>query len=254
MARCDFVAVDRPIRTDPDVAPSAGFDRAADVAFDLQLDHGRCVGVRIPGSDAALDGLIASHLAPGEQARAAGLPRPRRRTWAGGRAAMHEALARLGHPRADVGTDDRGAPVLPSGILGSITHKEALAAALVTDATAGGRDARVGVDLELDVVRSQDIASRVLTAGELEAIAPLDATERAREVLLRFSAKEAVYKALDPYVRRYVGFLEVEVSPREDGTAVVRPLLPDGEGPFAFEVRWRRFDGIVLTTARVERR
>jgi 4'-phosphopantetheinyl transferase EntD len=80
------------------------------------------------------------------------------------------------------------------------------------------------------------------------------ADARAREVLLRFSAKEAIYKALDPFVRRYVGFLEVEVTPRPDGTADVRSQLPeasDGARAFAIDVRWQRFAGLVLTTARV---
>jgi 4'-phosphopantetheinyl transferase EntD len=93
-----------------------------------------------------------------------------------------------------------------------------------------------------------------LTGRELAEIAHLSGEERGREVLLRFSAKEAVYKAIDPFVRRYVGFLEVEVSPRPDGSAAFASLLPIGEGPFVVDVRWRRFDGVVLTTARVERR
>jgi 4'-phosphopantetheinyl transferase EntD len=227
---------------------------AVDVAFDLTLEFGpgagRCIGVHIPSTDAALDELIA-HLAPMEQEKAAGLPRPRRRTWAGGRAAMHEALARLGHALEEVGSDDRGAPKMPSGVLGSITHKDELAAALVVGAARGAARGTVGVDLEMDVVREHDIAARVLTPAELEEIAHLDAPSRAREVLLRFSAKEAVYKAIDPYLRRYVGFLEVEVSPRPDGSAEVRQHLRDGEGPFHLEVTWRRFDGIVLTAARV---
>ncbi len=217
------------------------------IAFDLVLEHGTCVGVRIPSDEAALDAL-AGVLSPAERARAAGLAGPRRRTWVGGRAAMREALARLGLEAVAVPTDDRGAPVLPGGVVGSITHKEGLAAALV----APGSRARIGVDLELEVARTLDIAPRILTPGELAEIAPLDANDRAREVLLRFSAKEAVYKALDPFVRRYVGFGEVAVSPRADGTALVVPGLRAQEGPFAIDVRWRRFDGIVLTTARVE--
>jgi enterobactin synthetase component D len=220
-----------------------------DIAFDLALEHGRCVGVRIPAGDAALDALAEGALSPEERSRAAGMPGPRRRTWVGGRAAMREALARLGLVPAAVPSDDRGAPVLPAGVSGSVTHKEGLAAALVAREPL----ARVGVDLELDIVRSQDIATRVLTAGEIAEIAHLDTNDRAREVLLRFSAKEAVYKALDPFVRRYVGFREVAVSPREDGTALVTPGLPANEGAFVIEVRWRRFDGIVLTTARVTR-
>ena len=221
----------------------------ADIAFDLALEHGRCVGVRTPAVDADLDALAAAALSPEEQARAQGMPRPRRRTWVGGRAAMHEALLRLGAAAGSVPSDDRGAPILPAGIVGSVTHKEGLAAALVVRE----QRARVGVDLELDVARSQDIASRVLTPGEIAEIAHLEASARAREVLLRFSAKEAVYKALDPFVRRYVGFGEVAVSPRDDGTALVTASLPDSDGRFVIEVRWRRFDGIVLTTARVTR-
>src|ERR1019366_6126435 len=104
-----------------------------------------------------------------------------------------------------------------------------------------------------DVARPLDIASRVLRDAELDELDGLDAAERAREVLLRFSAKEAIYKALDPFVRRYVEFKEMSVSPRPGGTALVTPYLRDGEGPFVIEVRWRRVDGIVLTTARTER-
>jgi len=219
---------------------------AVDVAFDLTLDHGRCIGVRIPPGGPNLDALVETELAPEEQTKAIGYPIPRRRTWAGGRAAMREALRRAGLPPAAISTDDRGAPVLPQGVTGSITHKESLAAALI----AFDPRARIGVDLELDVPRSQDLSSRVLAEDEAAELAHLDAAARAREVLLRFSAKEAIYKAIDPFVRRYVGFEEVSVSLREDGTALVTPRLLPTEGPFAIEVRWRRFDGIILTTAR----
>jgi enterobactin synthetase component D len=221
----------------------------AEIAFDLTLPHGRCLAVRIPGAGPALDDLIATALAPAEQARAASFPVPRRRTFTGGRAAARELLQRMHFPQVAVASDDRGAPVFPPGVAGSITHKEGLAAALVGHEST----ARLGVDLEPDVAHSQDISSRVLTAAELAELAALDPLARAREVLLRFSAKEAVYKALDPYVRRYVGFLEIAVSPRQDGTALVTSHLPETEGPFVIDVRWQRFEGIVLTTARVTR-
>jgi enterobactin synthetase component D len=219
------------------------------IAFDLVLEHGRCVGVTLPETPEAIDAL-AETLAPAERARAFELPPgPRRRSWTGGRAAMREALARSGLVAAGVPADDRGAPVLPSGVAGSITHKERIAAAIV----AFEARARVGVDVEMDVARSHDIAPRVLRDAERDELAALDADARAREVLLRFSAKEAIYKALDPFVRRYVGFDEVSVSPRDGGGAVVASYLREGEGPFVIGVRWRRFDGIVLTTARIER-
>jgi 4'-phosphopantetheinyl transferase EntD len=138
--------------------------------------------------------------------------------------------------------------MLPPGIAGSISHKETLAAGLV----AHEPRARIGVDLELDVERSTDVSSRVLADDELSELADLEKRVRAREVLVRFSAKEAIYKALDPFVHRYVGFKEVSVSTRGDGSARVVWRLHDGEGPFAIDVHWKRFEGIVLSTARVE--
>jgi enterobactin synthetase component D len=216
-----------------------------DVAFDFALEHGRCFGVRMPAADEAVTALAEAALAPGECAFAAGLPPLRRRTWVGGRVALRQALARAGMEAPAVLADDRGAPALPAGVAGSITHKEGLAAALV-DRQAS---ARLGVDLELDVVRTQDISRRVLAQDELSEVAGLDAEALGREVLLRFSAKEAIYKAIDPFVRRYVGFTEVSVSPHADGRAEVRARLRPGEGPFVIEVRWLRFEGVVLTTA-----
>lgn len=42
--------------------------------------------------------------------------------------------------------------------------------------------------------------------------------------MLRFSMKEAVYKALNPILERYISFLEVEVQPNIDGSADIRVL------------------------------
>ncbi len=222
---------------------------APEVVFDAALDHGRCVAVRIPADDASLASLAEAVLLPEERAAASRLVARRRRSWVGGRAALRAALARAGIEAGPVLTGERGAPILPAHVAASITHKDDVAAALV--AAADGRC--VGVDVEADVVRATDIASKVLASGEQAELAALPPAERAREVLLRFSAKEAVYKALDPFVRRYVGFHEVSVVPRPGGDAAVTAHLPPGEGPFAIEVRWRRFEGLILTTARVGR-
>jgi len=156
-------------------------------------------------------------------------------------------LTRAGFDAPPVLPDARGAPLLPSGIVGSVSHKEALAVALVAHGPA-----RIGVDVELDGVLRQDISSHVLTEAEVTELAPLVGLSRAREVVLRFSAKEAIYKALDPYVRRFVAFKEVAVRPLSDGRAAVQAHLPSTEGPFAIEVRWLRWEAFVLTTARVE--
>jgi len=218
-----------------------------DALFDLALDHGRCLGIAIPEAGAALDAMAEAALVPEEREAAAALNPVRRRSWVAGRAALRGALARIGKTAPAILGDERGAPRLPDGLTGSISHKESVAVALV----AVEAEARVGVDVELDVARARDIAEKVLRAEELGALAGMSAEEKARAVLLRFSAKEAVYKALDPFVKRYVGFTEIALTMREDGTGEVTPHLKDGEGPFAFSVRWMRREGLLITTARV---
>ncbi len=225
--------------------------------FDLALAHGRCVGVRIPPGSAELDALADSALLAEERAFAGTLAGGRRRSWIGGRVALRQALAAAGLACGEpVFADDRGAPLLPAGLLGSISHKDEVAVALVAPADGGGRTqgggrARIGVDVEVEARRTHDIARRVLTESEVLEIAGLDDVSREREVLVRFSAKEAVYKAIDPFVRRYVGFEEVAVTPLPGGEARVTAALRGGEGPFAIAVSWQRVVGVVITTARV---
>jgi enterobactin synthetase component D len=218
-----------------------------DIAFDFRLEHGRCVGVRLPEGDAGVNALAEQALSPEERTFASKFVALRRRSWVGGRVAMRQALLLAGIDAPAVLPDARGAPVLPAGIVGSVSHKDALAVALVARSTA-----RVGVDVELDADLRQDISSRVLTEAEVAELAAMTDAARAREVVLRFSAKEAIYKAVDPFVRRFVGFKEVSVRPLSDGTAEVRSHLPSSEGPFVIEVRWLPWEGFVLTTARVE--
>ncbi len=98
-----------------------------------------------------------------------------------------------------------------------------------------------------------DIASRVLTSDELAAIPP-SGLERAAAVLLRFSAKEAIYKALDPWVHRFVAFHEASVSHAPDGALSGRLALAGGEGPFSLELHQAPVAGeagLILVAARV---
>lgn len=196
----------------------------------LALDHGACVVVELADLDAALAGLAAD-----EQRRAAALPDLRRRAFVAGRTALHLALGEA----AAIPSDDRGAPVLPAGWVGSVSHKGARAAALV--APAG--DGFVGIDLERAAPPRGDIARRILTAREQAALA-----DRGRAVTRSFAIKEAIYKAIDPYERRYVGFLEVELAFAGDAVTVTTPL------PYAIEATWREHAGHWLATARARRR
>jgi len=100
----------------------------------------------------------AGALHAGERAHFATLAPARQREFVAGRGALREALGQ------DVAIlpDDRGAPILPAGWVGSISHKGALAAALV--ARADG--ARIGVDLEVAAPSRMPIERRVLGARD----------------------------------------------------------------------------------------
>ncbi|MEZ4241894.1 MAG: 4'-phosphopantetheinyl transferase superfamily protein, partial [Myxococcota bacterium] len=86
---------------------------------------------------------------------------------------------------------------------------------------------------------------------ELEAIADLDDGRRWIALLVRFSIKESIYKALDPYVSRYVGFHEAQVDPDLQGAARVELFLTQGEGPFTVEARYEWLHGRLVTSARI---
>ncbi len=142
------------------------------------------------------------------------------------------AALRAAGIEAEVPRDDRGAPVMPAGWLGSLSHKRAHAAALVAPDDRSG--ARIGVDLEDARAPRQPIERRILTPRELAAIADR------RDITRAFAIKEAIYKAIDPFVRRYVGFLEVELVEGRVITAL----------PFAIDTWSCEQDGYFIATAR----
>ena len=192
------------------------------------------------------DAVIGT-LPDAERLRASALPTPRRRELVAGRAALRIALAEVADAETAlvaITSDDRGAPVLPAGWVGSISHKGARAAAIV----ARDAGARIGIDLEIAAPPRLDIGPRVLTAREHASLAPLRPDAYGRAVTLRFAIKEAIYKAIDPFVRRYVGFTEVELDVRDDGSCAVT-VLDRGRLPMAIAATWREVDGYWLATA-----
>lgn len=187
--------------------------------------HGLCACVDVHAVAAA---STETELPAAERQRAAALSGARRREFVAGRMAMHQLVG----GGTSVATDDRGAPVLPLGLTGSISHKATRAVAIVAPADLG----YVGIDLERAAPPRGDIGGRILTAREPAVTGKL---------LTRiFAIKEAIYKAIDPIVRRYVGFQEVEII-GEMAKAVDRATLP-----VALEYWCVERDGYWLATAR----
>jgi phosphopantetheine--protein transferase-like protein len=195
----------------PDVPDHATWDQL----LDEQVQHGQ--------------------LHPLEAALARTLPGPRRATFVAGRTAIRTAMASLREVPSPGDTPilrtPRGAPLLPGAVTGSVTHKRTLAMAAV--APRGGTLQHIGLDLEArptahDLERPS-IARRILTAAELSWLEQFehDALHQREQLLVHFALKEAVYKAIDPFVERYVRFTEVDLDLTHADDVRVTLHLPD---------------------------
>lgn len=217
------------------------------IAFHLATPHGVATGVHLPDGPDPVSTEVLSALHPDEALHAVELKGYRQPQFVGGRLALREARRQLGLPLGPILPDDRGAPAMPDGFTASISHKRTLAVAMV----ARDHDGTLGIDLEERAPSRLRIAERILRPEELAAIAELGETERWHALLLRFSLKESIYKALDPWVRRYVGFHEALVDVGRDGEADVTLELKGGEGPFQVDARYHWLPSRVLTSVRI---
>jgi 4'-phosphopantetheinyl transferase EntD len=202
--------------------------------------------VNLPGTPDPVPDSALAGLSEDERAHARSLTGYRQPAFVGGRLAARAAAAQLGLGLSSVLPDAEGMPVWPGGLIGSVSHKDDLAVALV----ARDRGATVGVDLEDPKPARPAIGRRVLRPEEIAALA--EDSERAWiGTLIRFSLKEAFYKAVFPWVRRYVGFDEALVEIGPHGDAVVRPMLSKGEGPFRVDAGYAWVQGRLVACARV---
>ena len=131
----------------------------------------------------------------------------RRRSFALGRAAAREALSQLDCTAGAIGKGPGGEPLWPEGFVGTISHSGDLAVAVV------GRRADydgLGVDVEQ---RSPGLSARgarlVCTPAEFDWV---DQDPSSTRRTLLFSAKEAIFKALYPIERIWLGFGDAELT------------------------------------------
>ena len=126
-----------------------------------------------------------------------------------GRAAAHQALERVGFDSSfAVLSGSRGEPLWPSGAVGSISHCDYFAAALVgrTDSVRG-----IGIDLQtLNRSVSENVGRRICLASEM-AWCNEDLLDFSRRLLRIFSVKETLFKALYPLCKTVFYFHDAEV-------------------------------------------
>lgn len=182
--------------------------------------------------------LIASHfdhrpLSDAEFARY-GVPLPsniqraahkRRAEFLAGRLCAQQALLMLNGTVGIPAIRQDRAPQWPQGCIGSITHSDRWAAALVAQYD---KYIALGLDIErcLSISDSRKLADGILTAGEHSRWAQLPSEQFSLMVTLTFSLKESLFKALYPLVGKRFYFEHAELVDwnMTTGTARLRLL------------------------------
>jgi 4'-phosphopantetheinyl transferase EntD len=195
----------------------------------------------------------ATDLHPEERLLVARAADRRRNEFAAGRRCARALLAQLGHSGMPLLRNDDRAPCWPAGVVGSISHSDALCVVAVARRAT---HASLGVDVEPDAPLEPRIWRRVCTPAEIERlVGAAPAAERGQLARLVFSAKEATYKSVYPLLGRVFGFQDVELSvdfarrrftPRL--AATIAAQLPPGVAP---EGRFARRGGFLFAAATV---
>jgi 4'-phosphopantetheinyl transferase EntD len=192
--------------------------------------------------------LDADLFAEEEQAVARAVEK-RRREFVTGRACARRALERLGVGPVAIPNGERGEPLWPSGVVGSITHCSGYRGSAVAKAD---EVLSVGIDAEVHEPLPDGILESVAFGRELAEVAQANGGVCLDRVL--FSAKEAVYKAWFPLARRWLGFEDVELTiDVRAGRFRARLLVPGpvvgGTRLTEFRGRWTVEDGIVAAAS-----
>ncbi|NDJ58135.1 4'-phosphopantetheinyl transferase superfamily protein [Enterobacteriaceae bacterium 4M9] len=147
----------------------------------------------------------------------------------------------------------QGAPRWPGRVFGSISHAENQALAVAVCDTAAWR---IGVDTELfDRQTMLETASEVTDADE-RALLEQYMQDIAPGILLAFSAKESLYKALWPEVQAFFGFDAASLVAVGDGVFTLelnQTLAPALQAGQRFGGCWQ-YDAPFITTLISERR
>jgi 4'-phosphopantetheinyl transferase EntD len=174
----------------------------------------------------------------------------RRQEFTTGRACAREALKRLGLPAGPILSGERGEPLWPDEVVGSITHCDGYRAAAVARAA---DLLSIGIDAETHAALPEGLVGDIARPEELPRLAALSREDPSVHWdRLLFSAKESVYKAWFPLAERWLGFEDATLTfGRESGSFAASLLV---EGPSVagqpltgFEGRWLVRDGLVLT-------
>jgi 4'-phosphopantetheinyl transferase EntD len=171
------------------------------------------------------------------------------------RALARRALARLGIAPCAIANGDRGQPLWPAGVVGSITHCAGYRACAVARAS---EMTGVGIDAEPHAPLPDGVLGQIARAEERPRLAALaDAEPQVHWDRLLFCAKETVYKVWFPLAGCWLGFedavLTFDPPARVFRARLLKPWPQPGGGPPTLEGRWLVRDGLVLAAIALAR-
>ncbi|NOR63930.1 MAG: 4'-phosphopantetheinyl transferase superfamily protein [Rhodobacteraceae bacterium] len=126
-----------------------------------------------------------------------------------GRVCARQAMGQLNGPLTEVHSGTDRAPQWPAGYVGSITHNDTSAAAII-----GSTRHFAGLGIDQEEIMAPDLAQKLQNAilSPVEAALQPQAISFAVFTSLAFSAKEALYKATYPLIGQMFGFHDVSLQ------------------------------------------
>lgn len=172
----------------------------------------------VTASVAACDGALL----PAERVHTERMVPKRLREFTAGRVCARQALTQLGTEAVAIGVGSQREPLWPDGIVGSIAHSNAWAAAAVSAEPAF---LGLGLDLEPDEDLPAEVLERVCRPEERAWLEARPSGDRLRLARAFFSAKEALFKSVFPRARTWLEFEDVRIDLTEDDEAFVASIL-----------------------------
>ncbi|XOV81696.1 MAG: 4'-phosphopantetheinyl transferase [bacterium] len=209
-------------------------------------------GLAIEVPDVTDTALVLSKIAdfcdelhPEEKLEMHSMAQIRQLAFASGRHCAHQAQHMLGLAQAPILRDKR-VPLWPAASVGSITHSETVAGAVVSTSLRG-----VGLDIESSGRVEEKLFRVLFNEQEKEQIR----NARFDAATVMFSAKEAGYKAIYPTGRKFIGFLEAQIILNPAAQTFTISYLGDHAPNRVLERGygyWREHHGQILTLFMIE--
>ncbi|KIC36724.1 4'-phosphopantetheinyl transferase family protein [Leisingera sp. ANG-M7] len=176
----------------------------------------------------------------------------RRKEFAAGRDAAHQAMRQLGVPSAPVQIGSDRAPVWPEGLVGSITHTKSCAMAVLARS---GAVQGLGIDVEEDTPLKNELLPAICSDREQAWLKRQDNPGQMAKVI--FSAKEAAYKAQYTISQAFYGFDGMELE-FDLAASAYQAFFTADRTPFkrgeAVGGRFAIGAGLIMTTAEIRGR